>query len=77
MQKKVFKKKEIIFWEGSVGSCMYKIIDGTVSVILSYGTKDERKLTELGEGQIFGEMSILEAWPRSATASSRAAARPM
>lgn len=67
MQKKVFKKKEIIFWEGSVGSCMYKIIDGTVSVILSYGTKDERKLTELGEGRIFGEMSILEAWPRSAT----------
>ncbi len=67
MQEKVFKKKEIIFWEGSVGSCMYKIIDGTVSVIVSYGTKDERKLTDLGAGRIFGEMSILESWPRSAT----------
>ncbi len=67
MQEKVFKEKEIIFWEGSVGHCMYKIIDGTVSVIISYGTKEEKKLTDLGEGRIFGEMAILEAWPRSAT----------
>ena len=67
MQEKVFKQKEIIFWEGSMGTCMYKVIDGTVSVIINYGTKDERKLTDLGEGRVFGEMAILEAWPRSAT----------
>ena len=67
MQEKVFKQKEIIFWEGSMGTCMYKVIDGTVSVIINYGTKDERKLTDLGEGRVFGEMAILETWPRSAT----------
>lgn len=67
MQEKVFKQKEVVFSEGSIGNCMYKIIDGTVSVILGYGTKDEKKLAELGEGSIVGEMAILEAWPRSAT----------
>lgn len=67
MQEKVFKQNEVIFWEGSVGKCMYKVIEGTVCVFLGYGTKDETKLTELGEGRIFGEMAVLEAWTRSAT----------
>lgn len=67
MQERVFKENEIIFWEGSVGSTLYQILEGTVSVILNYGTGDEEKLTELGEGRIFGEMAVLEAWPRSAT----------
>lgn len=67
MQERVLKQKDVIFREGSIGNCMYKIIDGTVSVVLSYGTKEERKLAELGEGRIVGEMAILEAWPRSAT----------
>lgn len=67
MQEKVFKQNEVIFWEGSVGNYMYKIMDGAVNVILGYGTKDEAKLTELGEGRIFGEMAVLDAWTRSAT----------
>jgi CRP-like cAMP-binding protein len=67
MQQKVFKQNEVIFWEGSTGRCMYKIIEGTVNVFLGYGTKNETKLTQLGEGRIFGEMAVLEAWTRSAT----------
>ena len=67
MQERVFKKNEVIFWEGAVGSCFYKILDGTVAVVLNYGTSDEKKLTELGPGKIFGEMSVLEVWTRSAT----------
>lgn len=67
MQERVFKQNEVIFWEGSEGSCLYKIIEGTVAVFLSYGTKDERKLTELCKDRIFGEMAVLEEWPRSAT----------
>ncbi len=67
MQQRVFKQNEVIFWEASTGKCMYKIIEGTVSVFLGYGTKNETKLTELGEGRIFGEMAVLDAWTRSAT----------
>ena len=66
MQEKTFKQNEVIFWEGSSGKCMYKVIQGTVCVFLGYGNKDETKLTELGEGRIFGEMAVLEAWTRSA-----------
>ena len=68
MQERVLKQKDVIFREGSIGNCMYKIIDGTVSVVLSYGTKEERKLAELGEGRIVGEMGLIEKLPRSATA---------
>jgi len=67
MQERFFKKNEVIFWEGSMGSCLYKIIEGTVSVVLGYGSKEEQKLTELGPGRIFGEMAVLDSWPRSAT----------
>ena len=58
MQERFFKKNEVIFWEGSMGSCLYKIIEGTVSVVLGYGSKEEQKLTELGPGRIFGEMRM-------------------
>ena len=67
MVLKEFKKDEIIFREGSLGHCMYKIEDGSVRVVIGYGTGKEQKLADLSYGQFFGEMAILEAWPRSAT----------
>ena len=67
MQIRVFNKDEVIFREGDIGTCLYEIAEGRVSVVLGYGTGSEQKLTELGKGRIFGEMAVLEAWPRSAT----------
>ena len=68
MEKKQFKKGEVIFKEGSLGSTMYEIQSGTVGIYISYGTPAEKKLTELEPGRIFGEMGVIEVYPRSATA---------
>ena len=67
MKKVVFGKGEVVFREGDLGSCFYEIEKGTAGVYLNYGKEDQRKLTDMKPGQIFGEMAVIEAWPRSTT----------
>jgi SulP family sulfate permease len=59
-----FRKGEIIFREGEAGDGIYFILSGYVSVFT--GNRDYR-LATFAEGVFFGEMSILEDKPRSAT----------
>ena len=67
MNTKAFKKGEVIFREGDQGSCFYQITEGTAGIYLYYGQAEQQKLTEMKPGQYFGEMAIIDAWPRSAT----------
>ena len=67
MDTKIFKKGEVIFREGDQGTCFYQITEGTAGIYLHYGQADQKKLTEMKPGQYFGEMAIIDAWPRSAT----------
>lgn len=53
---------QTIFQEGDQGDAMYLIVDGRVKV--HSGTE---VFAELGNNQCFGEMSILDAEPRSAS----------
>lgn len=64
----ILKRNEIIFKEGDQSNCMYDIRVGTVGIYANYGTKEEKLLTELKKDQFFGEMGIIEGYPRSATA---------
>lgn len=59
-------KDQIIFNEGDEGDCAYIIEKGRVLV---YMTKDREDipLSILGEGEIFGEMSLIDNQSRSAT----------
>lgn len=70
MAEKMFKSGEVIFKEGSYEGCMYELLEGTVGIFTHYGEADEKCLTELkaGNNTCFGEMGLLEAKPRSATA---------
>ena len=49
---------------------MYELVEGTVGIYSHYGQADEKLLTELKakNSACFGEMGLLEARPRSATA---------
>lgn len=49
--------------EGEYGDCMFVIVDGSVSI-----TRGNQRLAQLGERDYFGEMSILDGEPRSASA---------
>ena len=64
----ILKRNEIIFNEGDKADRMYDIRMGRVGIYANYGTKEEKLLTELTKDQFFGEMGIIEGYPRSATA---------
>jgi len=68
MEVKQFKKDSVIFREGTLGRVMYEIKSGSIGIYAAYGTEHEKKLTELEAGRIFGEMAVIEVFPRSATA---------
>lgn len=61
-----FAAGEDIVREGDLGSQMYIVQRGRVSVRKAVGER-QVELAELGKGDIFGEMSLLEGLPRSTT----------
>lgn len=65
--EKTFSSGEIIINEGEMGSSFFRILDGRAYVFSNYGKKDQFQLAVLDAGEYVGEMSILEAYPRSAT----------
>jgi CRP-like cAMP-binding protein len=70
VQKRKFERNEIIFSEASPGDGMYIIESGRVRVfktVVSGETQKEIDLCTLGPKAMFGEMSIIDDNPRSAT----------
>lgn len=55
-----------IFREGEHGTSMYVILSGDVTV-----TADGKPLATLHENDIFGEMSLIDKLPRSATVMAK------
>jgi CRP/FNR family cyclic AMP-dependent transcriptional regulator len=57
---------EEIFAEGDSGDALYLVLEGKVRI-----HKGEREIAQLGERECFGEMALLDAAPRSASATAR------
>ena len=57
-----------LFFEGTPGEVMYLIHSGRVAIVKAGKDKKEIPLALLEPGSFFGEMSILDAQPRSASA---------
>lgn len=60
--------KEVIFETGEAGDAMYIIVSGKVGISLGDTPSFEDFIVELGPGEFFGEMAILDDQPRSASA---------
>jgi CRP/FNR family cyclic AMP-dependent transcriptional regulator len=60
-----FKAGEIIFKEGDAGVEFFVVKSGSVAV-----RRGNRTLDVLGEGEIFGEMALIDSEPRSATVAA-------
>ena len=71
---RIYKDGEVIVEEGTQSRTMYVIQSGQVKVVKGDG-ETETILATLGEGDIFGEMSLFDAKPRSATVKAVGEAR--
>jgi len=57
-----------IFSEGDPGDAMYIILGGAVAIMKQLPGREDEPLAVLKTGNFFGEMALLDAFPRSASA---------
>ena len=67
-----FEPGEIIFNEGDVGDYLYIIVDGEVEIFTKSQGK-EKRIANLGKGEYFGEMALLNQRARFATVKCKTA----
>jgi diguanylate cyclase len=67
LNREVYVAGEFIFHEGEVGDCAYIIESGSVSIFMAT-QGNEQPIGLVGRGEIFGEIALLDAQPRSASA---------
>lgn len=53
--------------EGEPGTAVYFVVHGNVAVLKKLPRGKSKKLSELGPGEVFGEMALIDNSPRSAT----------
>ena len=68
MQKVAFKAGETIIREGDEGDTAFFIVSGAVDIAV--GRANPRIVGRLQTGEVFGEMSLIEPGPRSATVTA-------
>ena len=73
--ERTYKNGEIIIKEGDNGTSFFRLLEGSAFVYAGFGKNDQVKLAVLEEGEFFGEMAILEAYPRSATVVAKGTVR--
>lgn len=65
-----FEADQVIFQEGDNGREMYIILSGLVDIVINTVEGYPLSIARLENGNFFGEMSLLEGLPRSATATA-------
>lgn len=69
VHERTFMPDEVVFHERQPGAGMYIIKKGMIKLTKTIN-EEKVKIGELGEGEFFGEMSLLEDYPRSAQATA-------
>lgn len=75
LEEKVFAPGETIFFEGELGRTMYVLREGEVEVARKATNGRSTPIVRLGAGETFGEMTLVELQPRSATVTVTQRAR--
>jgi EAL domain-containing protein (putative c-di-GMP-specific phosphodiesterase class I) len=66
--RRSLKTGETLFREGDAGDCAYIIESGRVEVYRNGSNGKREALAQLGPGEVIGEMAVLDALPRTASA---------
>lgn len=65
---KVFGKEETVFHEGEIGDAFYIVMEGQIRISTMVPGVGEEALAVLKPGAYFGEMALIDDFPRSASA---------
>ena len=68
MKVNEYKNGEVVCRQGEFATTFYKVLSGSVGVYVGYGSEKEKQLSTLHAGDYLGEMGVIDAYPRSATA---------
>ena len=64
------RRGDVLFHEGDAGDALYVVTDGKVKLGRTSADGRENLLAVLGPGQMFGELSLFDPGPRSATVTA-------
>ena len=70
MAESKIRRGDVLFHEGDSGDKLYIVIDGKVKLGRSAADGRENLLAVMGPGQMFGELSLFDPGPRSATVTA-------
>ena len=63
-------KGKTLFKDGDAGDRLYVVVEGKLKLGTSSGDGRENLLSILGPGEMFGELSLFDPGPRTATATA-------
>jgi CRP-like cAMP-binding protein len=70
MRPRRFRRGEVIFHQDDVGDALHVVVAGAVKIVLPSEGGDEAIIASLHPGDFFGELALLDAGPRSTTATA-------
>ena len=68
LSRRTFPAGATIFAEGDVGTVAYILLRGDVAIFIGHGTPNQRTVTTLRSGQMFGVHALMAGAQRNATA---------
>jgi CRP-like cAMP-binding protein len=68
--RRSFRRGESLFHQGDEGDALYIVVEGAVAVVVSSENGDRMVLTTVHPPDVFGEISLLDGGPRSASAEA-------
>jgi CRP-like cAMP-binding protein len=73
--EKAYVAGDVVFFAGEPGKALFVVAEGEVAIARAGAAGEERILRTVGPGACFGEMALIDDFPRSATARVTAPAR--
>jgi len=70
-QERTFRSRQEIFREGDAGDGFYVVKDGMVEISAGIGQNSRQVFSQVGPGEMFGEMAVIDDKPRSASALAK------
>jgi CRP/FNR family transcriptional regulator, cyclic AMP receptor protein len=67
LRRRSYRRGEVVFHRGDPGASLHLVYEGQLKVVVPIERGEEAVLTILGPGDFFGEITLLDGGPRSAT----------